>query len=135
MLLSGCAAKPDVISFDRGAFALMYADVAWPLRQACEAGRLSAAECTQLGVADALARKAIVTPATTTDRTDEIMGIFLKVGAAAARAYGFPVPSPSSMPKPGSMAPAPGPAVKPALYDVLTPPGANLDWLLRHGWQ
>jgi len=100
LLLTGCAAKADTISFDRAALALTIADLGGPLRQACIAGKLAKDTCDDLNDADKAARKAIMTPAPDKDSTDAIVALLLKVGSAAARAYGFPVPSPGVPPKP-----------------------------------
>jgi hypothetical protein len=93
-LLAGCAAKADVISFDRATFAVAYTELAVPLRQACAGGRLPKDECDDMEKKDKAVRRAILTPTKEADSTDAIVGMFLKIGSAAARAYGFPVPAP-----------------------------------------
>jgi len=94
-LLAGCAAKADVISFPRTEFAVTYTELAMPFRQACAAGRLPKEfDCEGLEKQDKAVRKAILTPAKEADSTDAVMSMLLKIGSAAARAYGFPVPAP-----------------------------------------
>jgi hypothetical protein len=95
LFLAGCAAPADMISFDRGAFALMYSDLVGSLRQACDSGRLTTIECSQLAAADHAARQAIVSPTKAAKTSEDLMTIFFRIGSAAARAYGFPVPPPS----------------------------------------
>lgn len=67
--LMGCAsggatAKVDTISFDRGAFALTYADVSHMLRASCAAKKpaVTTEECTRMDELDKAIRKQILTP-------------------------------------------------------------------------
>lgn len=68
LLLTGCATaapvRTDTIVFDRGAFALVYADVSAFVRAACTAKKptMDAAECARLDEVDKQVRKQIVTP-------------------------------------------------------------------------
>ena len=93
-LLGGCAAKADMISFPRTEFAVAYTELAVPFRQACDAKKLPKDQCEDLEKTDKYVRKAILKPAPQEDTTDAVVSMFLKIGTAAARAYGFPVPSP-----------------------------------------
>src|SRR5438552_5994000 len=63
LALAGCAtrAKVDQVSFDRGAFALAYADLVTPMRLKCAASTLAPTPaCAQLQVLDQQVRQAII---------------------------------------------------------------------------
>jgi molybdenum cofactor biosynthesis enzyme len=62
LLLTGCAAKGDVVSFDRGAFALTYGKLSQALTTACKDKKLSEADCTRLAEVDATVTKQLTTP-------------------------------------------------------------------------
>src|SRR5882724_1592441 len=66
LILAGCTTlggapppKVDQVSFDRGGFALAYADLINPLRAACKATP-DTADCVKLGLLDAQVRQAIM---------------------------------------------------------------------------
>ena len=91
LLLAGCAtaAKVDQVSFDRGAFALAYADLVTPMRLKCAASTLAPTPaCAQLQVLDQQVRQAIIdapkAAAAQPDPLSALLPLLLKLAPLAA---------------------------------------------------
>lgn len=85
LLLTGCAAKADVISFDRGAFGYAYGRTSQMLTTACTNGRLDAVECARLSEIDATIVKQITAPPAASSSVDmeQLMKLLITVGKLA----------------------------------------------------
>ena len=91
LLLAGCAtgARVDQVAFDRGAFALAYADLVTPMRLKCAASPLAPTPaCAQLQVLDQQVRQAIIeapkAAAAQPDPLSALLPLLLKLAPLAA---------------------------------------------------
>ena len=91
LLLAGCAtgARVDQVSFDRGAFALAYADLVTPMRLKCAASPAAPTPaCAQLALLDQQVRQAIIdapkAAAAQPDPLSALLPLLLKLAPLAA---------------------------------------------------
>lgn len=84
VLLTGCAGS--TITFPIGTFALMYGDVSYAIREACEADKIPAVKCAVLAEYDKELRSKIATPSKDIDwaKVGEMIGIAAKLAAKGA---------------------------------------------------
>jgi hypothetical protein len=85
LALTGCAAKADVITFDRGAFGYAYGRTSQMLTTACASGRLDATECARLSEIDASIVKQLTAPAPSSSSVDmeQVMKVLITLGKMA----------------------------------------------------